>query len=100
MLIKLGIVYGSSESISLIGNLSNYIFRQAVIASSDLAVERGNFPGYDSKIWDAEIIKNNFDAQELSQLKTKNHLRNCSLLSVAPTGSIGTLLSISTGVEP
>ena len=100
MLIKLGIVYGSSESISLIGNLSNYIFRQAVIASSDLAVERGNFPGYDPKIWDAEIIKNNFDSQELAYLKARNTLRNCSLLSVAPTGSIGTLLSISTGVEP
>ena len=100
MLIKLGIVYGSAESISIIGNLSNYIFRQAVIASSDLAVERGNFPGYDPKIWDAEIIKNNFDSQELAYLKARNTLRNCSLLSVAPTGSIGTLLSISTGVEP
>lgn len=86
MLIKLGIVYGSSESISLIGNLSNYIFKQAVIASSDLAVERGNFPGYDPKIWDSNIIKFNFTEQEILELKNVNCLRNCSLLSVAPTG--------------
>jgi ribonucleoside-diphosphate reductase alpha chain len=100
MLIKLGIVYGSSESISVIGNLSNYIFRHAVFASSELAMQRGNFPGYDPKIWDAEIIKNNFSSEEIAFLKTQDKLRNCSLLSVAPTGSIGTMLSISTGVEP
>ena len=100
MLIKLGIVYGSSESISLIGNLSNYVFRHAVFASAELAIQRGNFPGYDPKIWDAEIIKNNFSSEEIEFLKTQDKLRNCSLLSVAPTGSIGTMLSISTGVEP
>lgn len=100
MLIKLGIVYGSSESISVIGNLSNYIFRQAVFASAELAMQRGNFPGYNPKIWNAEIIKNNFSSEEITFLKTQDKLRNCSLLSVAPTGSIGTMLSISTGVEP
>lgn len=65
-----------------------------------LAKERGSFPGYDPKIWDSNIIKFNFTEQEILELKNANCLRNCSLLSVAPNGSIGTMLSISTGVEP
>ena len=100
MFIKMGIVYGSDESISLLSRLMNTIFRISVQASVKLAKERGSFPGYDSKIWDATIIKNNFSEYEIKELKKSDCLRNCSLLSVAPCGSIGTMISVSTGVEP
>jgi ribonucleoside-diphosphate reductase alpha chain len=76
------------------------IFRAAVYASSDLAEKRGNFPGYSEKIWDSEIIQRSFTDDEILKLKEKNKLRNCSLISIAPTGSIGTMLNISTGCEP
>lgn len=100
MFIKLGIVYGSERSIQFISKLTNSIFKLAVWASVELAKERGSFPGYDSAIWDSTIIKNNFTESEIVELKKTDCLRNSSLLSVAPTGSIGTMLSISTGVEP
>ena len=100
MFIKMGIVYGSDESISFLSKLMNTIFRTSVQASVKLAKERGSFPGYDSKVWDATIIKNNFSEHEIEELKKSNCLRNCSLLSVAPCGSIGTMISVSTGVEP
>lgn len=100
MFIKMGIVYGSDESIKFLSKLMNTIFRTSVQASVKLAKERGSFPGYDPKIWDATIIKNNFSEHEIEEFKKSNCLRNCSLLSVAPTGSIGTMLQISTGVEP
>ena len=100
MFIKMGIVYGSDESIRFLSKLMNTIFRTSVQASVKLAKERGSFPGYDPKVWDATIIKNNFSEHEIEELKKSNCLRNCSLLSVAPTGSIGTMLQISTGVEP
>lgn len=100
MFIKLGLVYGSKESIDYLSDLMKFIFRSSVYASVELGQIRGDFPGYDSKVWDATIIKNNFTEDEIKLLKKWNSLRNCSLLSVAPTGSIGTMLQISTGVEP
>ena len=98
--IKLGLIYGSPESIKFVRLLSNSIFKLSVWASVELAKERGSFPGYNSKVWDAAIIKNNFTESEIEELKKSNCLRNCSLLSVAPCGSIGTMISVSTGVEP
>lgn len=86
MFIKMGIVYGSDESIRFLSKLMNTIFRTSVQASVKLAKERGSFPGYDPKVWDATIIKNNFSEHEIEEFKKSNCLRNCSLLSVAPTG--------------
>ena len=91
MLIKLRILYGSKESISLIDNIMNLMFKTAVIKSSHLAREKGRFPKYSDKLLESEIIKNHFTKEELESLDIyKNGLRNCSLLSIAPSGSIGT----------
>lgn len=84
-LIKMGIKYGSEESIHWLSDLMKFIFRNAVFASNKLALERGTFPKYDSCIFDSAIIKNAFSMEEIRELK-KNGLRNASLLSIAPTG--------------
>lgn len=99
-LIKMGIVYGSQKAVQLTAKVMNELFRYALEASVELGEERGNFPGYSSKVWDSEFIKYNLYPEEIARYKKRDHLRNCSLLSIAPTGSIGTLLNISTGVEP
>jgi ribonucleoside-diphosphate reductase alpha chain len=99
MLVMLGIKYGSKEAIYFTSDLMRTIFRTAVLASANLAEERGNFPGYSEKVWDSTIIKYAFGESEIEGLKYKNKLRNCSLISIAPTGSIGTMLNISTGCE-
>jgi len=99
-LIKLRLVYGSDEAVEITNSLMKFIFREAVISSTKLAKVRGNFPGYSKDVWKSDILKNAFTKEELSKLEENNLLRNCSLLSVAPTGSIGTMLNISTGVEP
>lgn len=99
-LIKLGLVYGSDEAVSLTRDLMKFIFREAVKSSINLAKVRGNFPGYSEKVWESDILKHAFSTDELDIFKKDGYLRNCSLLSVAPTGSIGTMLNISTGVEP
>ena len=100
-LIKLGIVYGSEESRRIIDRVMNVMFRTAVIASADLAKEKGPFPKYKDCILDSEIIKTHFKNSELEEFGiAQNGLRNCSLLSIAPSGSIGTMLNISTGCEP
>ena len=99
-LIKLGETYGENNAVVVTKTLMQLIFRSALLASVELAEERGNFPGYDEKIWDSRIISNNFNDEEIAKLKETNCLRNCSLISIAPTGSIGTMLNVSTGCEP
>lgn len=98
--VKLGYTYGDADSIGFTKNIMKYIFRQAVLSSVALAEERGNFPGYSDVVWDSEIMSNAFTDDELEHLKENGKLRNCSLLSIAPTGSIGTMFNVSTGVEP
>lgn len=98
--VKLGYTYGDEDSIGFTKSITKTIFRQAVIYSAQLAVTRGNYPKYNSVIWDSDIMKNAFTREELLELKRENRLRNCSLLSIAPTGSIGTMFNVSTGVEP
>lgn len=101
MFCKLGITYGSQESKEFIDTLMGFMFRNAVISSSKLAKEKGAFPKYTSKVLDSEIIKKHFTEDDLRTLEIDKYgLRNCSLLSIAPTGSIGTMLNISTGCEP
>jgi ribonucleoside-diphosphate reductase alpha chain len=85
-LVKLKLKYGSDKAVDFTRKLINFIFRNAVYASVQLGLQRGNFPGYTSKVWNSNIIKNNFTDEEIEELKKTDHLRNCSLLSIAPTG--------------
>lgn len=98
--VKLGYTYGDSDSIGFSYNLAKTIFRGAVYASVRLAQSRGSFPKYSPIVWESDIMKKAFSKEELDNLKETNMLRNCSLLSIAPTGSIGTMFNVSTGVEP
>ena len=85
-MIKLGIRYGSKESIDWANDLMKTIFRSAVQASNYLAKQIGKFPGYDDRIFDSAIIRNAFSPEEINLMR-KYGLRNSSLISVAPTGS-------------
>jgi ribonucleoside-diphosphate reductase alpha chain len=69
------------------------------MASVNLGLDRGSFPGYTKEVWDSDIIRRNVDGEKITYFKKTNRLRNCSLLSVAPTGSIGTMIGVSTGAE-
>lgn len=100
MCAKMMMKYGDIDALELLDDISKFVFRNAVCASVDLAKERGNFEGYSPKIWDSNIIKDNFTEEEIIWLKNNNKLRNCSLISCAPTGSIATMLNVSTGIEP
>lgn len=101
MLIKLGIEYGSPESIKLIEIIYKDIASNAVEQSLALAKEHGAYPKCDkNKLAESAFIK----ALELPEaiindIRTYG-LYNSQLLTCAPTGSIGTMLNTSTGVEP
>lgn len=100
MFIKFGFKYGGPLSINLINDVMYVLFRASVYASARLGAMKGNFPGYSSDVWKADILKHSFTATEIKDLSHQGYLRNCSLISVAPCGSIGTMLNVSTGIEP
>ena len=98
-LMKLGLRYGSPEAIEFTDDVFSLIFRRAVLASNELAKEFGPYPKYKEEIFDSDIIKFHFSPDEITKLKEYG-LRNCSLVSIAPTGSLATLLGESGGCEP
>jgi len=98
-LMKLGMKYGSNEAIKFTEEIFGMMFKAAVIKSNELAKEYGPFPKYNDLLFDADILKEHFTQDELDAMKPYG-LRNCSLLSIAPTGSISNLLNESGGCEP
>ena len=100
MLIKLGIRYGSNESISLIHQVGRTMVNEALRQSSLLAKEHGTFPKYNAEaVLKSPFLNANAD-NDVLELIRENGLRNSQILTIPPTGSISTLIGCSNGVEP
>lgn len=99
LMIKLGIKYGSKTSLDFIDALYSFIRNEAYLASSLLAKERGSFPAFDTE----KYLKGKFIEQLPEEIKAcirKHGIRNSTLLTQAPTGTVGTMIETSTGIEP
>ena len=100
MLFKLRLTYGSEEAIEFTDVLFNRMLNAALYESALLAKRKGAFP----KCKKEEILKSqiivNHACESVKELIEKYGLRNCSLISIAPTGSIATMLGVSGGCEP
>lgn len=100
LLIKLGLKYGSIESLEFCDKIAKSIIDTALKSSALLAKEYGSFPKYRAdKVLKSKFLLENA-SDETIELIEKYGLRNSQLLTIAPTGSIGTMLEISTGIEP
>lgn len=101
MLIKLGIKYGSEESLKIIDVIYRHIATSAVMQSLELAKAHGCYRECNTeKLTESNFIKNlNLPTATLDEIKEYG-LYNSQLLTCAPTGSIGTMLEVSTGIEP
>jgi ribonucleoside-diphosphate reductase alpha chain len=98
-LMKLRVTYGSEQAKKWTNLVFELLFKEAVKASVQLAKEKGTFPKFKSCIFDSEIIRKHFTNEEIKEFK-KYGIRNCSLISIAPTGSIATMLGETGGCEP
>lgn len=100
MLIKMGIKYGSDESIDICNTIAEKMLNASLAASCDMANVKGTFPKYDlGKLTSSEFYQKN----ALDTLKTviaKHGLHNSQLLTIAPTGTLSTMLGVSGGIEP
>lgn len=101
MLIKLGIQYGSEESLLIIDQLFKFIATAAVETSLQLAKLEGCYPMCNKEaLVDSSFIRGlNLPERVLSDIRQFG-LFNSQLLTCAPTGTTATMLGVSTGVEP
>ncbi len=100
MFIKLGIRYGSDESIALIHQVGDVLINEALQESARLAEVDGPFPDYHAEaVLASPFLKANASEETIEMIK-KHGLRNSQLLTIAPTGSISTLIGCSNGLEP
>jgi len=98
MLIRLGIRYGSEESVQFIDRLYRFISGEAYHASSELLRE-GPFPMFDAEKFLQSGYMENMPDDVREDVREKG-VRNVTLLTQAPNGTIGTMVGTSTGIEP
>lgn len=99
MLIKMHLRYDSDEAIEHCRDISMAMANHAMYISANLACEKGPYPKYTNDTINTPFFKANADT--LTKNMVENYgLHNSQLLTIAPTGTISTMLGISGGIEP
>lgn len=83
MLLKLGVPYNSVEAERVAEEVMSLIQSEGKKASVELALERGNFPA-----WNESVFADKYD------------IRNATITTIAPTGTISIIADASGGCEP
>ncbi|MBM6382579.1 adenosylcobalamin-dependent ribonucleoside-diphosphate reductase [Paenibacillus illinoisensis] len=102
LMIKLRIRYGSPESLEFLDKLYGFIAKEAYLASAEIAAEKGAFPAFEVEPYlQSGFMKNLVGTySEVGEAIRKQGIRNVTLITQAPTGSTGTMVGTSTGIEP
>lgn len=100
MLVKLEIPYDSDIARDLCGNIAHAMSDQALFMSSQIAKwKKAPYEKYDLRVMSTPYFKAHADTLT-HQCVESYGLRNSQLLTIAPTGTLSTMLGISGGIEP
>ena len=100
MLIKMGIKYDSEEALSLCDEIGFILANESIKASALLAKEKGAYPKYnENAVLSSKFLRKNATDGTINLVQMYG-LRNSQILTIAPTGTLSTMLGISGGIEP
>ncbi|TMJ60735.1 MAG: adenosylcobalamin-dependent ribonucleoside-diphosphate reductase, partial [Alphaproteobacteria bacterium] len=99
-LILCGLRYGSAAAVAATESWLGTIQREAYLASTALAADKGAFPLFDRERYLAGETVKGLDEEVRAQI-ARHGIRNALLTSVAPTGTISLFAdNVSSGIEP
>jgi len=84
-LIKMGIPYDSKKTLETAEKIMKFIRVEAERKSIEIAKERGSFPNFKGSIWEKKGYK---------------QMRNATVTTIAPTGTISVIAGTTSGIEP
>ena len=100
MLVKIHLRYDSDDAIEHCRDVSQALANHAMYVSASMAREHGKtYPKYEVGTLDTDFVRNNADSITYNAIE-KYGLYNSQLLTVAPTGTLSTMLGVSGGIEP
>ncbi|MFN3621325.1 MAG: vitamin B12-dependent ribonucleotide reductase [Nitrososphaerales archaeon] len=85
MLIQLGIPYASDKALQVASEVMKFISDACRERSQELGEERGSFPNFEGSVWEKQGY---------------NAMRNATVTTIAPTGTISIIAGCSSGIEP
>lgn len=100
MLIKMEITYGSAEAVELCDMIGHVMANEALKTSALLSKEHGSYPKYNQKAVEQSAFYSKNALGDTRNLVESFGLHNSQLLTIAPTGSLSTMLGVSGGIEP
>ncbi|ACV58898.1 adenosylcobalamin-dependent ribonucleoside-diphosphate reductase [Alicyclobacillus acidocaldarius] len=102
LMLYCGIRYGSEESVKLIDVLMGLMAEWAYLESVELAKEYGPFPKFDAEKFLQSGFMRHMAAERPHVVEAirKHGVRNVTTMTIAPTGTTGTMVGCSTGCEP